>query len=124
MPLLFTSEEESALKRRSHKELRDIDEAQWSIIFSCWRSNLDLWYPRLRALAPLSSTVTYPYMRHKHGNQITKPLINFGFNIKKPFQKFITLSNKWKIRLSHKIRRILGWPDNQTNLYIDPPLSG
>jgi|GEM_PF-5925646 len=79
VPLLFTSEEESALKRRSHKQLRDLGEAQWSIVLRCWRSNLDLWYPKFRPLAPIGSVLAYPHMRLRHGKQVTRPLARFGF---------------------------------------------
>lgn len=78
VPLLFTSEEESVLKRQRHKDLRDLDEFQWDIISGCWRHNLDLWAPNLNRIALFGSLLTYPYYRWKHGKKIVKPIMKFS----------------------------------------------
>lgn len=78
VPLLFTSEEESILKRQRHKNLKDLDELQWDIISRCWRHNLDLWAPNLNKIALFGSLVTSPYYRWKHGEKIVKPLMKFS----------------------------------------------
>jgi len=78
VPLLFTSEEESVLKGKRHKDLKDLDELQWEIISRCWRHNLDLWAPNLDKIALFSSLLASPYYRWKHGKRIVKPIMKFS----------------------------------------------
>jgi hypothetical protein len=78
VPLLFTSEEESILKRQRHKDLKDLDEFQWDIISRCWRFNLDLWVPELNKVALFGSLLASPYFRWKHGKKIVKPIMKFS----------------------------------------------
>ncbi|RLI46638.1 radical SAM protein [Candidatus Bathyarchaeota archaeon] len=78
VPLLFTSEEESILKRQRHKDLKDLDEFQWDIISRCWRFNLDLWAPELNKVALFGSLLASPYFRWKHGKKIVKPIMKFS----------------------------------------------
>ena len=78
VPLLFTSEEESILKRQKHKNLKDLYEPQWDIISTCWRHNLDLWAPELNKAVLLGSLLASPYYRWKHGRKILKPIMKFS----------------------------------------------
>ena len=78
VPLLFTSEEESILKGRRHKNLKDLDESQWDIISRCWKSNLDLWMPELNKAALIGSLLASPYFRWKHGKKIFRPIMEFS----------------------------------------------
>ena len=78
VPLLFTSEEESILKGRRHKESEDLDEFQWEILSTCWRHNFDLWAPRLGKIALLTSLTASPYYRLKHGKKIFKPIMKIS----------------------------------------------
>jgi radical SAM superfamily enzyme YgiQ (UPF0313 family) len=78
VPLLFTSEEESILRRRRHKDSEDLNELQWDILSTCWRHNLDLWAPKLNKIALLSSLSASPYYRLKHGKKIFRPIMRFS----------------------------------------------
>jgi len=78
VPLLFTSEEESILKRQRHKDLKDLNEFQWDIISRCWRFNLELWAPELNKVALFGSLLASPYYRWKHGKKIVKPIMKFS----------------------------------------------
>ncbi len=78
VPLLFTSEEESILKRQRHKDLKDLDELQWEIISRCWRRNFDLWAPNLNKIALFGTLLASPYYRWKHGRKIVKPIMKFS----------------------------------------------
>lgn len=78
VPLLFTSEEESILKRQRHKDLKDLDEFQWDIISRCWRFNLDLWAPELNKVALFGSLLASPYYRWKHGKKVVKSIMKFS----------------------------------------------
>ena len=78
VPLLFTSEEESILKRQEHQDLEGLDELQWEILSRCWKYNIDLWAPGLNKLAMFGSLLSYPYYRWKHGKKIFKPVMKFS----------------------------------------------
>jgi radical SAM superfamily enzyme YgiQ (UPF0313 family) len=78
VPLLFTSEEESILKGRKHKDSEDLNGLQWDILSTCWRHNFDLWAPKLNKIALLSSLSASPYYRLKHGKKIFKPIMKFS----------------------------------------------
>lgn len=78
VPLLFTSEEESVLKRRKHKDLKDLDELQWDVFSICWRHNIDVWKPEINKIVKLSSLLLYPYYRWKHGEKLSKPIMKFS----------------------------------------------
>jgi radical SAM superfamily enzyme YgiQ (UPF0313 family) len=78
VPLLFTSEEESILKGRRHKDSEDLNELQWDILSTCWRHNFDLWAPKLSKIALLTSLSASPYYRLKHGKKIFKPIMKIS----------------------------------------------
>ncbi len=78
VPLLFTSEEESILKRQRHKDLKDLDALQWEILSRCWRHNFDLWAPNLNKIALFGTLLASPYYRWKHGRKIVKPIMKFS----------------------------------------------
>jgi radical SAM superfamily enzyme YgiQ (UPF0313 family) len=72
VPLLFTSEEESILKRRKHKDLENLSDLQWDILSGCWRHNVNTWKPEINKTILIGSTLLYPYFRLKHGKKIFK----------------------------------------------------
>jgi len=78
VPLLFTSEEESFLKRRKHKDLRSFDDLQWTILSECWRRNVDTWNPEVNKYIMFGSLLMYPYLRLKHGRKLFKPFMKFS----------------------------------------------
>jgi radical SAM superfamily enzyme YgiQ (UPF0313 family) len=78
VPLLFTSEEESILKKQKHKNLENLDELQWDILSGCWRYNLNTWKPEINKIIMFASLLSYPYFRLKHGKKIFKPIMKFS----------------------------------------------
>jgi len=78
VPLLFTSEEESKLKRHRHSSLKDLDDAHWDILSGCWKHNIDTWSPEIRTTIMLASLASYPYFRLKHGKRIFAPIMRLS----------------------------------------------
>jgi len=78
VPLLFTSEEESILKKRKHKDLENLDELQWDILSGCWRHNIDVWKPEINKIVMAGSLLSYPYFRLKHGKKMFKTVMKFS----------------------------------------------
>ena len=78
VPLLFTSEEESILKKQKHKDLENLDDLQWDILSGCWRHNVNTWRPEINKTILVGSTLLYPYLRLKHGKKIFKPFMRFS----------------------------------------------
>ena len=78
VPLLFTSEEESILKRRKHKDLENLDELQWDILSGCWRHNINTWRPEINKIVMVGSLLSYPYFRLKHGKKMFKTVMKFS----------------------------------------------
>jgi len=78
VPLLFTSEEESILKKQKHKDLENLDDLQWDILSGCWRHNINTWRPEINKTILVGSTLLYPYFRLKHGKKIFKPFMRFS----------------------------------------------
>jgi len=78
VPLLFTSEEESILKKQEHKDLKNLDELQWDILSGCWRHNINIWKPEINKIIMFASLLSYPYFRLKHGKRIFKPFMKFS----------------------------------------------
>jgi len=78
VPLLFTSEEESTLKQRKHKDLKNLDDLQWDILSGCWRHNINTWKPEINNIIMFASLLSYPYFRLKHGKKIFKTVMKFS----------------------------------------------
>jgi radical SAM superfamily enzyme YgiQ (UPF0313 family) len=78
VPLLFTSEEESILKKQKHKDLKNLDELQWDILSSCWKHNIDIWKPEINKTIMFASLLSYPYFRLKHGKKTFKTIMKFS----------------------------------------------
>jgi radical SAM superfamily enzyme YgiQ (UPF0313 family) len=78
VPLLFTSEEESILKKRKHKDLKNLDELQWDILSGCWRHNINIWKPEINKIIMFASLLSYPYFRLKHGKKTFKTIMKFS----------------------------------------------
>ena len=78
VPLLFTSEEESILKKRKHKDLKNLNDLQWDIFSECWRHNINIWNPELDKTILLGSLLLYPYFRWKHGKKVFSPFMKFS----------------------------------------------
>jgi radical SAM superfamily enzyme YgiQ (UPF0313 family) len=75
VPLLFTSEEESNLRRQRHGSLKDLDNAQWDVISRCWKHNIDVWNPELSTTIMLACMISYPFYGLKHGKKIFRPVM-------------------------------------------------
>ncbi|MGD9963136.1 MAG: radical SAM protein [Thermoplasmata archaeon] len=75
VPLLFTSEEESNLKRQRHGNLKDLSSSQWDVISRCWKHNIDVWSPELSRAVMLACMISYPFYRLKHGGRIFAPVM-------------------------------------------------
>jgi len=78
VPLLFTSEEESILKQKKHKDLKNLDDLQWDILSGCWRHNINIWKPEINKIIMVASLLSYPYFRLKHGKKIFKTIMKFS----------------------------------------------
>ena len=78
VPLLFTAEEESILKKRKHKALENLNDLQWDILSGCWRYNINTWKPEINKIIMFASLLSYPYFRFKHGKKIFKPIMKFS----------------------------------------------
>jgi len=78
VPLLFTSEEESTLKRQKHKDLKNLDELHWDILARCGRHDINLWKPEINKIVMAGSLLSYPYYRWKHGKKIVKVIMKFS----------------------------------------------
>jgi radical SAM superfamily enzyme YgiQ (UPF0313 family) len=78
VPLLFTSEEESNLRRQKHGNLKNMDDSQWEVISKCWKHNIDVWSPELSMTVMLASLISYPFYRLKHGKKIFEPIMRIS----------------------------------------------
>jgi len=78
VPLLFTSEEESNLRRQRHGNLKDLDKAQWDVISRCWKHNIDVWNPELSTTIMLACIASYPFYSLKHGKKIFRPVMRIS----------------------------------------------
>jgi len=78
VPLLFTSEDESTLKQRKHKDLKNLDDLQWDILSGCWRHNINTWKPEINKIIMFASLLSYPYFRLKHGKKMFKTVMKFS----------------------------------------------
>ncbi|UCC92227.1 MAG: B12-binding domain-containing radical SAM protein [Thermoplasmata archaeon] len=77
-PLLFFPLEDCLLNRSRLVPLDRLTEAQWEFLSTCWRYNVDFWFPRspsYRVPLTLGSIMTYLlYYRWKHGNHVARHL--------------------------------------------------
>ena len=78
VPLLFTSEEESTLKRQKHKDLKNLDELHWDILARCGRYDINTWKPEINKIVMVGSLLSYPYYRWRHGKKIFKVIMKFS----------------------------------------------
>jgi len=78
VPLLFTSEEESSLRRQRHGRCKDLEGPQWEILSGCWKHNIDVWSPEMRTTIMLASMISYPFLRLKHGKRIFAPFMRIS----------------------------------------------
>lgn len=77
-PILFTSEEESLLRKRKHMSLRKLTDLQWEVLSTCWRFNFNTWKPQLNPFIAAASLLAYPYYRLKHGKGVFRPIMKFS----------------------------------------------
>jgi radical SAM superfamily enzyme YgiQ (UPF0313 family) len=77
-PILFTSEEESQLRKRKHMSLRKLTDLQWEVLSTCWRFNFNTWKPQLNPFIAVASLLAYPYYRLKHGKGVFRPIMKFS----------------------------------------------
>jgi radical SAM superfamily enzyme YgiQ (UPF0313 family) len=77
-PILFTSEEESMLRKRKHMSLRKLTDLQWEVLSTCWRFNFNTWKPQLNPFIAVASLLAYPYYRIKHGKGVFRPIMKFS----------------------------------------------
>jgi radical SAM superfamily enzyme YgiQ (UPF0313 family) len=59
VPLLFVSEEGTALDGREHMSAVELNRAQWEILATCWRQNIDRWEPGCARLGRLARHLPY-----------------------------------------------------------------
>jgi radical SAM superfamily enzyme YgiQ (UPF0313 family) len=75
-PLLFFPLEDCLLNNSRVVPLDRLTDAQWEFLSTCWRYNVDFWYPRTASfMGPLvvGSILTYlMYYRWKHGNRVAR----------------------------------------------------
>lgn len=77
-PILFTSEEESQLRKQRHMSLRRLTDLQWEVLSTCWRFNFNTWKPQLNPFIAMASLLAYPYYRMKHGRGVFRPIMKFS----------------------------------------------
>jgi radical SAM superfamily enzyme YgiQ (UPF0313 family) len=77
-PILFTSEEESQLRKERHMSLRRLTDLQWEVLSTCWRFNFNTWKPQLNPFITVVSLLAYPYYRLKHGRRVFRPIMKFS----------------------------------------------
>jgi radical SAM superfamily enzyme YgiQ (UPF0313 family) len=77
-PILFTSEEESQLRKERHMSLRRLTDLQWEVLSTCWRFNFNTWKPQLNPFIAVVSLLAYPYYRLKHGRRVFRPVMKFS----------------------------------------------
>ena len=77
-PLLFIPLEDCLLNKSRVVPLDHLTDAQWDFLSTCWRYNVDFWYPEgLTARVPLvlgSALLYLFYYRWKHGNRVAPHL--------------------------------------------------
>jgi hypothetical protein len=75
-PLLFIPLEDCLLNRSRVVPLDHLTDAQWEFLSTCWKYNVDFWYPdSLSARVPLvlGSALLYAfYYRWKHGPRVAR----------------------------------------------------
>jgi radical SAM superfamily enzyme YgiQ (UPF0313 family) len=75
-PLLFIPLEDCLLRNSRVVPLDHLTEAQWEFLSTCWRYNVDIWWPRsmvARTQLVLGSIMVYfLYYRWKHGSRVAR----------------------------------------------------
>jgi radical SAM superfamily enzyme YgiQ (UPF0313 family) len=75
-PLLFFPLEDCLLNRSRVVPLDHLTDAQWEFLSTCWRYNVDFWYPEspsFRLPLTLGSILSYVlYFRWRHGNRVAR----------------------------------------------------
>ncbi len=75
-PLLFIPLEDCLLNKSRVVPLDHLTDAQWDFLSTCWRYNVDFWYPTgfsARAPLVLGSALLYAfYYRWKHGSRVAR----------------------------------------------------
>lgn len=75
-PLLFIPLEDCLLNKSRVVPLDHLTDAQWEFLSTCWRYNLDFWYPKdlsYRGPLYLGSVLLYMlYYRWKHGSRVAR----------------------------------------------------
>ncbi len=75
-PLLFIPLEDCLLNKSRVVPLDHLTDAQWEFISTCWRYNVDFWYPKRtlpRVELMLGSILSYFfYYRWKHGSKVAR----------------------------------------------------
>ena len=78
VPLLFTAEEESTLKRQKHKDLKNLDELHWDILARCGRYDIDTRKTEIKRIVMAGSLLSYPYYLWRYGKKIFKVIMKFS----------------------------------------------
>ncbi len=75
-PILFIPLEDCLLRKSRTVPLDGLSDAQWEFISTCWRNNIDFWYPEdfwSKAELMLGSMIAYFfYYRWKHGPKVAR----------------------------------------------------
>ncbi len=95
VPLLFTSEEECLLGKARQANLKDLSDAHWDFIATCWRRNIEVWSPGAKWKIMLGSVLAYYlYYRWKHGKKVIHPILKFSGYPESFLRSTSTITNK------------------------------
>ncbi|MFQ5884844.1 MAG: hypothetical protein ACE5IO_07065, partial [Thermoplasmata archaeon] len=79
VPLLFIPLEDSKLRDEKSMPLDYMTEAQWEIMSTCWKENINVWDPGKQPLFTLVAIFSYfLFYRWKHGPKIFRPMMRLA----------------------------------------------
>lgn len=79
VPLLFIPLEDSKLRDEKTMSLDYMNEAQWDMMASCWKENINVWDPGKQPLFSLAAVFSYfLFYRWKHGPKAFRPMMKIA----------------------------------------------
>ncbi|MEM0449165.1 MAG: hypothetical protein QW520_05020, partial [Methanomassiliicoccales archaeon] len=78
VPLLFTSEEESKLRKHEHREVDDLSDSHWEILSTCWKHNVEIWSPEKRPFIAMAGIMTSPFYVMRHGTKAIRSILKIS----------------------------------------------
>ncbi|UCD92100.1 MAG: B12-binding domain-containing radical SAM protein [Methanobacteriota archaeon] len=79
VPLLFIPLEDSKLRDEKIMPLDYMSEAQWDIMSTCWKENINVWDPGKQPLFSIAAMFSYfLFYRWKHGPKAFRPLMKIA----------------------------------------------